>query len=234
MQYSDIVLLHRNINLDHQSRYRCPHGPSAGPGRAHGIPGIAFTHDYHLEKIAKKCIESRGYEPFTEEHGDEMPAEGEYRDFFVVQMDKSTCQSYNRGTGIFGYKGVPTRDAVLLLEKIAIDYGVFIGVIIQPTHRYDKNAPDALYHSVVKRRSRQYPFPLCQEHILRDYAKAVLEVSTHRVIQRRFWRAYRRDENGDIDNILIPEDIWAWYVDSSDEEETLSERDSDLETDDPD
>ena len=72
---------------------------------------------------------------------------------------------------------------MLLLEEIAIDYGVFIGVITQPTHRYDKNAPEALYHSVVKRRLRQYPFPLCQEHILRDYTKAVLEVSTHRVIQ---------------------------------------------------
>ncbi len=127
--------------------------------------------------------------------------------------------------------GVPTIDASLLLDEIAADYGVFIGMIIQPTHRFDFNGPDALYHSVVKRRLRQYPFPLCQEHIIRDYALAVAEVSTDRVIQRSFWRAHRRDENGDIDETLIPEDIKAWYVNTSDEEETLSECESDVEID---
>ena len=107
----------------------------------------------------------------------------------------------------------------MLLDEIAADYGVFIGMIIQPTHRFDFNAPDAL------------SFPICQEHILRDYAKAVAEVSTDRVIQRSFWRAHRRDENGDVDEDLIPEDIKAWYVDSSDEEETVSEYESDVEVD---
>ena len=67
---------------------------------------------------------------------------------------------------------------------------------------------------------RQYPFPLCQEHILRDYAMAVKEVSTDRVIQRGFWRAHRRNEKGDIDHSLIPTDIQAWHIDSSDEEDT--------------
>ena len=148
-------------------------------------------------------------------------------------MDKSTCQSNNRGVGIFGYPGKPTIDVTLLLEDIATEYGVFIGVIVQPTHRFDFNACDALYHSVVKRRVRQYPFPLCQEHILRDYSSAVKEVSTDRVIQRSFWRAHRRNEKGDIDHSLIPNDIQEWYVDSSDEEETLSERESDLETEEP-
>ena len=97
-------------------------------------------------------------------------------------MDKSTCQSNNRGVGIFGYPGKPTIDDTLLLEDIAAYYGVFIGVIVQPTHRSDFNAYDALYHSVVKRRVRQYPFPLCEEHILRDYASTVKEVSTDRVM----------------------------------------------------
>ena len=77
---------------------------------------------------------------------------------------------------------------------------------------------------------RQYPFPFFEEHILRDHAKAVAEVSTDRVIQRSFWRAHRRDENGDIDETLIPADIKAWYVDSSDEEETVSECEGDVET----
>ena len=96
-------------------------------------------------------------------------------------------------------------------------------MINQPTHSFDFNAPDALYHSVVKRRLRQYPFPLCQEHNIRDDALAVTEVSTDRVIQRSFWRAHRRDEDGDIDEILIPDDIKTWYVDTSDDSEVDSE-----------
>ncbi len=168
---------------------------------------------------------------FNSDNDDDNPKDGAWRDWFIVQADKSTCQSNNRQNGIFGYPGVPTIDAQLLLDEISADYNVFIGMIIQPTHRFDFNAPDALYHSVVKRRLRQYPFPLCQEHILRDYATAVAEVSTDRVIQRSFWRAHRRDENGDVDETLIPADIKAWYVNSSDEEETVSERDSDVEID---
>ena len=118
---------------------------------------------------------------------------------------------------------------------MADEYGVFIGVIsVQLIHRFDFNACDALYHSVVKRWCvRQYPLPLCQEHILRDYALAVKEVSTDRLIQRSFWRAHRRNEKGDIDHSLIPTDIQAWYTDSSDEEDTVSERESDLETEVP-
>ena len=131
--------------------------------------------------------------------------------------------------GIFGYPGNPTIDVTLLLEEIAADYGVFIGVIVQPTHRFDLNSCDALYHSVVKRRARQFPFPLCQEHILQDYAIAVKEVSTHRVIQRSFWRAHRRNEKGDIDHSLIPEAIRNWYKSQSDEEDTVSEHESDVE-----
>ena len=114
------------------------------------------------------------------------------------------------------------------MEEIAADYGVFIGMIIQPTHWFDSNGPDARYHSVGL---RQYPSPHCQEHILRDYSKAVEDVSAPRVIQRSFWRAHRSDENGDIDESLIPDDIRARYVDSSDEEETVSGQYSDLEDD---
>ena len=32
---------------------------------------------------------------------------------------------------------------------------------------------------------------------------------------------------------MIPTDIQAWYIDSSDEEDTVSERESDLETEEP-
>ena len=60
----------------------------------------------------------------------------------------------------------------------------------------------------------------------------VKDVSTDRLIQRSFWRA-RRNGKGDIDHSLIPTDIQAWYIDSSDEEDTVSERESDLETEEP-
>ena len=120
----------------------------------------------------KKCIESRGWEVFTSDNDDDYPEDGSFRDYFVVQADKSTCQSNNRAKGIFGYPGIPTIDAKLILEDIAADYGVFIGMIIEPTDRFDFNAPNTLYHSVVKRRLRQYPFSFCQEHTLRDYTKA--------------------------------------------------------------
>ena len=59
------------------------------------------------------------------------------------------------------------------------------------------------------------------------------EVNTDRVIQRSFWRAHRRNEKGDVDHSLIPTDIQEWYIDSSDEEEIVSERESDLETEEP-
>ena len=51
------------------------------------------------------------------------------------------------------------------------------------------------------------------------------------MIQRSFWRAHRSDENGNIDESLIPDDIRAWYVGSSDEDKTVSEPYSDLEDD---
>ena len=51
-------------------------------------------------------------------------------------MDKSTCQSNNRQVGIFGYPEVLTKDVALLLEEIAADYGDFIGVVVQSSHRY--------------------------------------------------------------------------------------------------
>ena len=88
--------------------WRCLHGPSAGPERVCGIRNTAFTHDYHLERIAKSFIESRGLEPFTSDNDDDCPEEGSFREYFIIQMDKSTCQSNNRGVGIFGYPGKPT------------------------------------------------------------------------------------------------------------------------------
>ena len=103
-------------------------------------------------------IESRGWEIFTSDKEEDYPENGTFCDYFIVQADKSTCQSNNRTVGT----GVPTIDAQLLLDDIAAEYGVFIGMIIQPTHRFDFNRLDALYHIVVKRRLRQYPFPFAK------------------------------------------------------------------------
>ena len=60
--------------------------------------------------------ESRGWEPFTSNNEDEYPEEGLYRDFFIIQMDKSTCRSNNRGVAIFGYPGKQTIDVTPFAE----------------------------------------------------------------------------------------------------------------------
>jgi len=42
-------------------------------------------------------------------------------------------------------------------------------------------------------------------------------------------RALRRDADGEIDKSLVPKVIRDWYVDSEDEQDTVSECDSDCE-----
>ena len=100
---------------------------------------------------------------------------------------------------------------------------------MQPTHCFDVNACDALLHSVQKRKMRRNPAPRCRQHIIRDFDRMVGEVSTGRMVQR-FWRAYRRDSNGNIDLELIPQSMRDWYKNSSDKEATYSECESDVET----
>ena len=179
---------------------------------------ILDTHEWHLERLVKQHLEERGISPLDPER-DSDPEEP--LGYFIVQLDKSTCQSYNGAPGIFGFNGRPSERTVLLLEEIAEDYGVVIKAVVQPTHCFDINACDALLHSVQKRKMRSYPAPRCREHIVRDFKRMVGEVSTGRMIQRCFWRAYRRDASGDIDLSLIPQDVRDWYDGSSDEEDTL-------------
>ena len=61
----------------------------------------------------------------------------------------------------------------------------------------------------------------------------VQEVSTDRMIQRCFWRPYRRNANGDVDSSFIPQDFRDWYESLSDEEDTSDEceRETDVEYD---
>ena len=76
---------------------------------------------------------------------------------------------------------------------------------------------------------RSFPAPLCADHIVRDWKRACDEVCHHRTIQRCFMRTLRRDADGEIDESLVPNGIRDWYVDSEDEQDTLSECDSDCE-----
>ena len=149
--------------------------------------------------------------------------------YIVLQCDKSTCQTYNLRENVFGYFGVATKRTQAVLDKMMLLFGVFIFLVVQPTHCFDINGPDALEHSAQKRKMRSYPAPLCQEHIIRDFKRACSEACTDRLIQRCFVRALRRDKNGDIDKSLIPSDILAWYEDSDDEEDTFEECSSDVE-----
>ena len=65
--------------------------------------------------------------------------------------------------------------------------------------------------------------------IKRDWSRAVAEVTeSGRLVQRSFWRAFRRNAEGYNDESLIPSDLSAWYDDSDDEKETVEEVDSDV------
>ena len=167
------------------------------------------------------------------ECNDEDPLQNPFPDqplaYFVVQIDKSTCQSYNLKENFFGYRGVPTSRTELLLQEIAESHGVYIMVIVQATHTFDVNGCDALLHSSQKKRMRSYPAPLCTEHIVRDWDRACSEVCHNRTIQRCFMRALRRDADGEIDESLIPKSIRDWYNNTDDEADTEAESDSDCE-----
>ena len=145
-----------------------------------------------------------------------------------MQLDKSTCQSYNLAPRIVGFLGRPSKRTADLLNEIGDEYNCVIKGIVQSTHTFDINACDALLHSSQKRKLRSYRAPLCREHIVRDFKQMVQEVSTPRMIQRCFWRAYRRDEEGEIDESLIPQGVLDWY---GEEEENLEESDGDVEMD---
>ena len=79
--------------------------------------------------------------------------------------------------------------------------------ICQPTHCFDLNGCDALLHSAQKRKLRSFSAPLCTPHIVRDWKRACSEACHERLIQRCFYRALRRNSEGDIDESIIPPSI---------------------------
>ncbi|MCP4263412.1 MAG: hypothetical protein GY774_38780, partial [Planctomycetes bacterium] len=111
--------------------------PKPDPERSCGTSGTADTHEYHLERIVKKMVTERGYEELDLEDDANYPEQP--RAYFLVQMDKSTCQTYKHATNFFDYREVPTKRTQLLLEEIAELHGVFIITVCQPTHLFDAN-----------------------------------------------------------------------------------------------
>ena len=47
----------------------------------------------------------------------------------------------------FGYNGVPNAGCHKIVQKIETDLNVHIEIEIQPTHTFDLNAQDAMYHA---------------------------------------------------------------------------------------
>ena len=162
--------------------------PKAGPDRTCDISGTADTHEFHLERIVKKCVEERSFPEIVDDDPHVNPYPDQPLGYFIVQMDKSTCHTYNLKEYFFGYRGVLTSRTTLLLEDIAEMYGVYILVVVQATHTFDINGCNALLYSAQKKRMRSFPAPLCTEHIVRDWKRACEEVCHSRTIQRCFMR----------------------------------------------
>ena len=91
------------------SSVRSFHGtPKADPERRCGTSGAAETHEHHLEKVMKQMLTERGYPEIDPESADD-PYPEQPLAYFLVQMDKSTYQSYNLAENFFGYNGIPTK-----------------------------------------------------------------------------------------------------------------------------
>ena len=108
------------------------------------------------------------------------------------------------------------------MREIEFAYAVDLNVQIQPTHTFDLNAQDALYHAEAKMQIRNQGFPKNNAELSEKCVIPVRNISQP-TIQCGFMRAYSRDLNGDIDESPIPESISAWYEDDFSEDECVSE-----------
>jgi len=197
----------------------CPHGPDVGPQRYHGGSGTAAIHYYHLKRQLQSFFQHRG---ITKRNAKSRRGKRRRKPKFVIQMDKSTCQTINnKQNEKFGYNGILRPKTRLLLDEMELDYAVTIETEIQFTHGFDVNAQDALFHAALKRELRNGPMPKSNNHLQILFAAAAERTNDPRTIQRGFVRAYSRDENGDKNMEMIPTELLDWYSDvemSSDEE----------------
>ena len=123
-----------------------------------------------------------------------------------IQIDKSTCLSYNHSIDDFGYKGVPNRQCGMVAEEIENEYTVSVKVEVQATHTFNLNAQDAHYHSELKRQLKKQGVPKSRVDLKEKFNNAVSEISSGD-IQKGFKRAYSRDMYG---TDLVPQQIRDW------------------------
>ena len=125
---------------------KCSHGPDHGPSRKHGGSGTTPIHQCHLNRAIRKLCKER---QLTKANSYKRKRRNS-RPIITVQIDRSTCLSYNGDTNEFGYDGIPNGACNKVAEKIQKDLNVIIDVDIQPTHTFDLNSQDAMYHALFK------------------------------------------------------------------------------------
>ena len=106
-----------------------------------------------------------------------------------------------------------------MLDEIEADFAVHIMIEIQPTHTFDFNAQDTMYHAELKRQMRKHRLPAKDDELKKVFQEVVDQISLD-TIQRGFLRAYSKNENGDEDTPLIPKSLERRYEEdiSSDED----------------
>ena len=72
-----------------------------------------------------------------------------------------------------------------MMDKIALDFAIDLSIEIQPTHTFDFNLQDALYHWAVKHGLRKQGFPKGDIDLQNKFQTAVNNISLD-TIQRGF------------------------------------------------
>ena len=85
----------------------------------YNISGFIFStmKDYHLEFIVKKCIEQRGFPEIIDNDPFVDPYPEQPLGYFIVQMDKSTCQTYNLKNNFLDIGAFPRLKQNCFLRK---------------------------------------------------------------------------------------------------------------------
>ena len=87
---------------------------------------------------------------------------------------------------------------------------ILFPIKIQPTHTFDFNDKDALFHAELKRQLLEEGFPKNNDDLQQKFKNSVSRI-TERSIQRCFMRAYSRDAKSDENSSLVPLSLSAWY-----------------------
>lgn len=198
---------------------KCPHGDDCGPNRPHGSSGTAAIHYFHLKKQLHSLLKHRG---ITKKN---KHLRKKKKPTFIVQLDKSTCQTVNTQINKqFGYKGILRPKSRILFDTFEKNYNIKIKAEVQFTHGFDVNAQDTMFHAALKLELKNGKMPKNSDHLQILFKAAAKRASNPRTIQKGFVRAYSRDQNGDKDLTMVPQELNDWYSNndpfSSDEEET--------------